>query len=419
MHPRTPSCDIDHLLDVRGDSEAIVRGLAIEDFGLQACAETSPLKWHLAHTSWFFETFVLKKAVADYQPFHPEFEYLFNSYYNAVGNQYPRQQRGLLSRPTVADVLDYRRHVDQHLKQHWHTLNDESDINAIVTTGLHHERQHQELMHTDLKYNWWHNPLGPALPDATRSSFGSPTALTFIPIASTTYRQGHDDPESFAFDNETPAHEVSTRPFACANRLTTNGEYLQFLSDGGYTDANLWLADGWGLLHKQQWRHPLYWRQHPQQGWQEYTLAGWHDLDLNAPVTHLNYYEADAYARWVGARLPSEGELELLLRLYPAPATAFWRPGTIHPHDIAEDNVIRQLHGMCWQWCSTAYAPYPGFRPAAGALGEYNGKFMCNQLVLKGGSCFSAADHQRPSYRNFFYPADRWQMTGIRLIRDL
>ena len=341
---------LQHFLRIRKESELLVDGLETEDFGLQACTETSPLKWHLAHTTWFFETFILAKLAAQgiaYNSFNPQFEYLFNSYYNAVGTQYPRHQRALLSRPSLTEVMAYRRHVELAVEQHWESLAESEELTAIMTTGLHHERQHQELMLTDLKYNWWHNPLGPAMPQAALNRFSDPGALEYIPIEAGNFQQGHGESRQFAFDNETPAHPVHIRRFQAAQRLVTNREFLSFVTDGGYEDPHLWLADGWAQKLKEGWKQPLYWRQTATDGWQEYTLAGWQNLDPHAPVLHLSFYEAEAYARWSSARLASESELEYLLRQYPVEDSddqAFWHPGITLPpsrQHLAMDRAAR------------------------------------------------------------------------------
>lgn len=398
----------------RQASLTLCASLELEDYGLQAMPEVSPPKWHLAHTSWFFETFILKPFVGDYQPFHPSYEYLFNSYYHGVGAQYPRAQRGLLSRPTVRDVLDYRTCVDAAmtdlLGQPDHTQRE--IILARCELGLHHEQQHQELLCTDIKYSFSFNPLYPVL---GRAPLATPTAghqpLTFANYETMDTVIGYAGSQ-FHFDNEAPAHRYHLPGFRLANRLITNTEYLAFMEDGGYSSPGLWLADGWFWKEASDAAHPRYWVQ--QDGdWFEYTLYGLCPLDPERPVSHVNFYEADACARWFGMRLPTEQEWEAACRqLQFAPEYA---DIALHPSAAGDGDGLLQMFGSLWQWTRSSYAPYPGYRPAAGAIGEYNGKFMCNQLVLRGSSCVTPPGHARTSYRNFFYPKDQWQFTGIRL----
>jgi len=389
-----------------------------EDFGLQAMPETSPPKWHLAHTTWFFETFVLKPFAAGYRTFHPRYEYLFNSYYNGVGAQYPRSRRGLLSRPTVREVLDYRAAVDtamiRLLEQADHA--DRETILQRSILGLHHEQQHQELLCTDIKYSLSFNPLYPALgkPAAVKPA-PVRRAVNFLEFSPGDTQMGYAG-RGFHFDNEAPAHTRHLPGFRFADRLVTNAEYLAFMREGGYENPEPWLADGWIWRQENAAEHPRYWVS--QDGaWFEYTLCGLIPLDPDLPVSHVNYYEADAYARWCGRRLPAEQEWEAVCRrLEPAPAH---HAIALHPRAAAYDGGITQMFGSLWQWTRSAYSPYPGYRPAAGAIGEYNGKFMCNQMVLRGSSCVTPPGHARPSYRNFFYPKDQWQFSGIRLADDL
>lgn len=415
---RTPHGRLSDFQSVRALSEQICEPLAVEDYGLQARVETSPLKWHLAHTTWFFETFVLKPFMPGYTPFHPGYEQLFNSYYNSLGNPYPRGQRHLLSRPTVAEVYDYRHTIDRQVLDLLDSSHCPPEALARIELGLHHEQQHQELMLTDLKYNLAQNPLWPCYREA-RHTPSETSGLRFLSQPGGVLWIGHDPAQGFAFDNEGPRHQVLVQPFALASRLITNGEYLEFIQDGGYFRPELWLADGWNQSLSQNWQHPLYWQRQGAQ-WLEFTLHGLQPLSPELPVTHISYYEADAFARWCGARLCTEFEWESVASqtaisrqgldfawLHPTAATA---PATLHP---------LQLFGTTWQWTQSAYLPYPGYRATSGALGEYNGKFMCNQQVLRGSSCATPPGHSRASYRNFFYPHDRWQFTGIRLARDL
>ncbi|HSG88458.1 MAG TPA: ergothioneine biosynthesis protein EgtB [Pseudomonadales bacterium] len=433
---------------VRARSLALTEVLEIEDYGVQPMADASPPKWHLAHTSWFFETFLLKPFLADWQPFDPAFEYLFNSYYNAVGEQFPRLRRGHLSRPTVAEVLAYRAAVDAGMTRLLAESGSSApDVQARTVLGLHHEEQHQELLLTDIKYAFGQQPLRPVHEGARTMPAGEPTALTFsrfegglVEIGSALPGAADGDRDRFVFDNETPVHQVWLTPFELADRCVTSGEFLAFMEDGGYERPELWLADGWAwLAGADAPRAPLYWRRDRHGAWQEYRLSGEQALDPHGPLTHVSFYEADAYARWralddAAVRLPREAEWEHAARCARADATpargqrmgadgTFMESRLFHP---VPDSVLagahggpRALLGNQWEWTSGAYQPYPGYRPMAGALGEYNGKFMCNQLVLRGGSCATPVAHARVTYRNFFYPPDRWQFTGVRLARDV
>ena len=396
---------------IRAFSEWLCEPLSAEDLGLQACPEVSPPRWHLAHTTWFFETFVLRAAMPDYQVWNPTFEYLFNSYYNGVGEQYPRPQRHLLSRPGMDEVLAWRRHVDAAMTR---LLEDEltSEQAALAELGLHHEQQHQELILTDLKYSFAHNPLYPVYRDA--ASGGQAAPLAFIDFEGGLVDIGADE-SGFAFDNERPRHRVWLEPFRMANRPVTCAEYQAFIEDGGYRRSELWLSDGWDWVRAEGASAPLYWQKRHGEWW-HYSLGGLEPVNPDAPVCHLNYYEADAYARWAGRRLPTEAEWEY--------AAAFQtRPGHFvdeqhwHPAPVEGEGLLQML-GDVWEWTASAYLPYPGFRAPEGAVGEYNGKFMCNQMVLRGGSCASSASHLRATYRNFFYPHMRWQFSGLRLADD-
>lgn len=375
---------------VREQTERLCAPLAIEDYVVQAMADVSPAKWHLAHTTWFFETFVLEPRLPGYRPLEPRYRVLFNSYYDGVGPQFERAARGRLSRPTVAEIYGYRAHVDKAMA----ALLDRPDaeVAPIVELGLCHEQQHQELLLTDLKYNLGVNPLRPAYHDAEPRRDG-PGPLTFIARPGGVVEIGHDG-TGFAFDNEAPRHRVWLEPFALASRLVTNGEYRAFVEDGGYRRPELWLSEGWKTAQAQGWQAPLYWeRDHG--AWQAFTLAGMRPLDPDAPVVHVSYYEADAYARWRGQRLPTEAEWEVVAADPPAGCA--------------------ELFDEAWQWTASAYLPYPGFHPLPGAVGEYNGKFMMNQMVLRGGSRATPPGHSRPTYRNFFPPDARWQFSGLRL----
>ncbi len=427
---------MDRYQQIRQISERICQPLAIEDYTIQSMPDVSPPKWHLAHTTWFFETFLLVPHLPRYTVFHPQFGYLFNSYYEAVGARHPRDRRGLLSRPTVAEVYEYRAWVDRAMLTLLASMSIESELADLVTLGLHHEQQHQELLLTDIKHILALNPLHPAYradlfndhfdlqvtDTGDRQDLQAPQWLTY---PSGLYSIGHQGDhagfnnsgfEHFAFDNESPRHQVYIQDYQLANRLVTNGEYLEFIAAGGYLEPKYWLAEGWHTVQMQQWRSPLYWEQIDDQWW-VMTLGGLRKVDQHEPVCHVSFYEADAYATWCGDRLPTEAEWEVAAanlplvgnfldrdRLHPAPAYLANQPN-------------HQFFGDVWEWTQSAYLPYPGFRIAEGAIGEYNGKFMCNQMVLRGGSCVTSIDHLRPTYRNFFPPATRWQFSGIRLAR--
>lgn len=395
--------------------------LELDDYGLQASAFASPPKWHLAHTSWFFETFLLKPFVSGYEVFHPLYEVLFNSYYNAIGEQFPRAKRGLLSRPTVSQVLAYRQHVDSAMSRL--LAEDRHPQRELISQrcqlGIEHEKQHQELFYTDIKYSLSVNPLYPALKGHTVLKSTHAPQMQWYNFAGGLFEMGlNTRQEGFAYDNETPLHKVFIEPFSLANRLVTNQEYQAFIDDGGYSDPAYWLADGWALVQEQQWTQPLYWRD-VEGAAMEFTLYGLQNRLPGQPVCHLSGYEADAYANWSSARLPTEAEWE-----FAAQQQGFSdnQAPVFHPQTVAPDNAgqpLLQLYDSCWQWTASAYRAYPGFRAQEGAIGEYNGKFMSNQWVLRGGSCVTSAAHLRPTYRNFFYPEDRWQFSGIRLAKNV
>ncbi|MGH8176611.1 MAG: ergothioneine biosynthesis protein EgtB [Steroidobacter sp.] len=399
---------------VRSTTTAICAPLATEDYVVQSMADTSPAKWHLAHTSWFFEQFILKALAPGYRVFNPRYEYLFNSYYQTVGRMHERPQRGLLTRPTVNEVLEYREHVDAHMSQLLQTRSDDDKLRALTTLGLNHEQQHQELLLTDIKHLFACNPLQPAYRErpAGESIYSAP--LRFISFDGGVREIGASG-KHFCFDNETPRHGVLVEPYALADRLVTNGEYLEFVRDGGYRRHEFWLSDGWSLVTKEAWVRPIYWADTLDA---EFTLSGLQTLDPATPVSHLSYYEADAFARWAGARLPTEAEWELAAATLAVHGNLLDRD-VLHPRAADEPPGLKQMFGDVWEWTASPYMAYPGYRPLSGALGEYNGKFMCNQLVLRGGSCVTPADHVRATYRNFFYPQARWQFTGVRLARDL
>jgi ergothioneine biosynthesis protein EgtB len=414
---------------VRRWTEHICEPLCIEDYVIQPMTDASPVKWHLAHTSWFFETFILVLHCPDYRVFHPEFGILFNSYYQAVGPRWPRPQRGLLSRPTVGEVYAYRAHVDQAINKLF-----ESDkqrvldrVGDILVLGLNHEQQHQELILTDLKYLLAANPLHPAYRRSTdrfrepdieyaQNSRSSP-ATEWLSYSAGMYDIGHEA-NGFAFDNELPRHTVYLDPFRIASELVTNGEYLTFIEDGGYERPELWLSDGWTVRQAHGWTAPLYWDTSRDE-LQTMTLAGLQPVNPREPVCHISFYEADAYARWARARLPLETEWEVAAT---SPTGHFLESEHYHPAaDRAPDDCgpLFHLYGDIWQWTASPYVAYPGYVPLPGALGEYNGKFMCNQFVLRGASCVTPRSHARRTYRNFFPPDARWQFSGIRLAKEL
>lgn len=428
----TPACALTHpqasaqpadlatrLLQLRAVTEALAAPLSAEDCQAQSMPDCSPVKWHLAHTTWFFETFVLGRHDPGYRPRHPEYRVLFNSYYQAVGERHPRPQRGLLTRPGLKEVMDYRHEIEQTVAALLARRGDDSALREIVELGMNHEEQHQELILTDLKHLLSCNPTLPAYQPAAPVALppGTPAGWTHYAAGQT--RIGHGGP-GFAFDNEAPAHDVLLPPFHLANRLVTQHEYLEFIQDGGYRRPELWLSQGWDMVCAQGWRAPLYW-QGQKDDWQVFTLAGLQPLDLQAPVCHVSYFEADAYARWSRVRLPREAEWELAARRHAGARANLLESGRLAPCPAPRPGVAGgpvQFIGDTWEWTASAYDAYPGFKPAAGAIGEYNGKFMCNQYVLRGGSCVTPQRHIRPSYRNFFPPEARWQFSGIRLARD-
>jgi len=424
--PWGPSTDLhDRYGVVRAATRALTEPLEIEDYGLQSMPDASPAKWHLAHTTWFFETFVLARAVPGYRPFHPRFGYLFNSYYETVGSMHPRPERGLLSRPTVAEVQEYRDHVDAAMVDRLARGELPGELLAVVEVGLHHEQQHQELILTDLKHGLSCNPLRPAYRERptpmgpSAAAPPEPGPLQWVEHPGGLVELGHGG-EGFGFDNEFPRHRAYLRPFALGSRLVTCGEYLAFMADGGYRRPELWLSAGWAVVQREGWRAPLYWeRETPEASWQCFTLEGMRPVVGAEPVGHVSLYEADAFARWRGHRLPTEAEWEVACAACPVRGN-FVERGALHPVPLGrpEGPGPHQAFGDVWEWTASAYAAYPGFRPLDGSLAEYNGKFMCNQLVLRGGSCATPASHARATYRNFFPPETRWQFSGIRLARD-
>lgn len=403
---------------VRAATKALCAPLEPEDFVIQSMPDASPTKWHLAHTSWFFEEFVLQAYVRGYRFYDDAFRFLFNSYYEAVGPRHARPHRGLLSRPTVQQTFAYRDHVDERMSELLSTAAESDDLARIVTLGLHHEQQHQELLLTDIKHALSCNPLLPAYTKIAGHAPGAAPPLAFVSFEGGLIEAGHDG-DGFCFDNELPRHRVFLRPFQLASRLVTNGEYLAFIRDHGYARAELWLSDGWATVQREHWSRPIYWAESLDS---EFSLTGARELDPAAPVCHLSYYEADAFARWSAARLPTEQEWELAAaRGFNEQALLdgnFVEDAHLHPLPAPSQKGVTQLFGDVWEWTQSAYSPHPGFKAEAGAIGEYNGKFMVNQLVLRGGSCATPRSHIRPSYRNFFYPTARWQFSGVRLAKD-
>lgn len=407
---------------VRQFTECLCQPLVTEDYVIQAMPDVSPPKWHLAHTSWFFETFVLASADPTYRSPHASYAYLFNSYYVGAGERHSRPKRGLLSRPTVEEIYRYRAYVDQQITAFLEGLGDDllAIWSPIVELGLQHEQQHQELLLTDLKYNFSCNPLRPAYGVANNARPAQVgCAPEWVSFPEGVYWIGHDG-QGFAFDNESPRHRSFIEPFHLASCLVTNGEFLAFMADGGYERPELWLSMGWDTVQREGWKAPLYWEQQHGRWWM-LTLAGMQVVQEAEPVCHVSYYEADAYARWAGARLPTEVEWEVGAISLPISGN-FVEQQTFHPVPLGQTDhtmPLAQMFGDVWEWTQSHYSPYPGYTTAPGTLGEYNGKFMANQFVLRGGSCATSVSHIRPSYRNFF-PADaRWQFMGLRLARTI
>ncbi len=422
MEPHEKTSEWDSLLVryqmVRQKTEELVAPLVIEDYGVQTMADVSPPKWHLSHTTWFFETFVL--APTGVPQFHPHYRYLFNSYYETVGQFWPRNQRGWLSRPTVAEVFVYRHAVDERIEKMLRGLSSEDfrDILPTVVLGLNHEQQHQELLLTDILYNFSVNPLKPLYRETRLGDKSPPPEAQWISFAGGLQPIGYDG-RGFCFDNETPRHQEWLDPYQLQDRLVTNEEFLAFMTDGGYENPALWLSAGWQMVQEFGWKAPLYWSFEDGE-WCEFSLGGMRPISWNGPVQHVSYFEADAYARWAGARLPRESEWEVAAGSVSVDEGTFLDSRRLTPNAVkgATDGRLRQMFGELWQWTQSSYSPYPGYYPTSGALGEYNGKFMSGQQVLRGGSCVTPADHIRPTYRNFFPPNARWQFSGIRLARD-
>ncbi len=395
MKPSDDFTGLHRFESVRKRSLALATPLSDEDCGAQSMPDASPVKWHLAHTTWFFETFILEQLEQRFEAFDPAFRVLFNSYYNGIGDRHPRARRGLLTRPSLSEVRAYRADVDERIKRLLATQGDNPQLAALIELGLQHEQQHQELILTDVQHLFAQNELNPAYVYMTPFPAATATALQFVEFAGGVAAIGHAS-DGFCFDNELPRHRQFVEPFALADRLVTNGEYLAFIDAGGYRDASLWLSEGWDQVNALSMSQPMYWRRDERGQWCEFTLYGLRQLDLSRPVSSVSLYEADAYATWAGARLPTEFEWELA---------------------EGQSDALREMFGHCWQWTSSSFAPYPGYRKATGALGEYNGKFMLNQYVLRGSSSATPSGHSRATYRNFFSAGARWQFTGIRLAK--
>jgi ergothioneine biosynthesis protein EgtB len=396
--------------EIRATTLSLISDLEPEDTVVQSMPDVSPTKWHLAHVTWFFERFVLESALNDYTRFNDDFHFLFNSYYYTAGQMHARPRRGLLSRPTLSEVLEYRAYVDAAMQHLLQTDAVDESVTNVITLGLHHEQQHQELLLTDIKHVFSCHPV-------QRAAIASLSTSPSVPVDAYSFTRGErgicqvgKEGNAFAFDNETPRHDALLSEHRIGNRLVTNGEYREFIRDRGYATCELWLSDAWAVVNERAWDRPLYWDETLEA---EFTLGGVREIDPHAPVSHISYYEADAFARWAGARLPTEFEWEVAAREHPTRGNLL-DSGNLHP--VAADHS--QFFGDVWEWTSSAYAPYPGFRPLEGSLGEYNGKFMCNQMTVRGGSCVTAANHIRASYRSFFYPDARWQFLGLRLAKD-
>ncbi|WP_226536663.1 ergothioneine biosynthesis protein EgtB [Fictibacillus halophilus] len=405
---------------VRSLSEKLASKLQNEDTIIQAMPDVSPPKWHLAHTTWFFERFILKENDSSYVPYNPQFDYLFNSYYETIGSYHPRHSRGVLSRPSMDEVYEYRKHVDEAIIQlvdHYEN-NIPQEIHDLIEIGLQHEQQHQELLLTDVKYNFSCNPLLPQFAESKSNQLPqSNTGTTYINIEGGLVDIGYSG-TNFSFDNERPRHKVWLEPYRLASHPVTNGEYISFIEAGGYEQPEHWLSDGWATVKKEKWKHPLYWRK-ADDGWYTFTLTGEKKLNLDEPVCHVSFYEADAFARWSGKRLPTEAEWEHAMASIPIEGN-FAESEYYHPVVDGSETLapFKQAYGDVWEWTSSPYTSYPRSKPLEGALGEYNAKFMCNQMVLRGGSCATSQSHIRPTYRNFFQADKRWQFSGLRLAED-
>ncbi len=404
---------------VRNFSLEICKPLITEDYVIQSMPDVSPTKWHLSHTSWFFETFILKEASGNYKSLHPQYAYLFNSYYVQAGKRFERPKRGLLSRPSVKEVFQYREYVDQNMIGFLESSDEETfkKLVQVVEIGLHHEQQHQELMLTDIKHVFSINPLHPVYVEKEDKNIERIPSVKWISFKEGIYKIGHSG-KGFSYDNETPQHNEYLESFSLASRLITNGEYIKFIEDGGYSKPELWLSEGAAIVDKEQWNAPLYWEQIDGEWW-NFKLTGFKKVNPDEPVCHVSLYEADAFARWAGARLPTEAEWETAASNLDINGN-FVENKDFHPIPVSEENTeLKQMFGDVWEWTRSSYSPYPGYKTLPGALGEYNGKFMSSQMVLRGGSCVTSKTHIRKTYRNFFPPNARWQFMGIRLAKDI
>jgi len=411
-------------LEVRAQSEALAERLTPEDQQVQSMPDVSPTKWHLAHVSWFFETFILRPNLPSYEVFDESFGFLFNSYYEAVGPRQLRAERGLITRPTLDEVLAYRSHINAGMVEFFEVATSDQleELCYLIELGLHHEQQHQELILMDIKHVLSRNPFGPSYRKKEPVAVHRTHDLEWFEVPGGTYRIGHEDEDKFSFENEGPAHEVLLKDFALASRCVTNGEFQDFIEDDGYKRAEFWHSDGWATINQEGWEAPLYWQRDENDTWSEFTFAGLCPLYHDAPVCHVSFYEAAAYAAWAGKRLPTEAEWEAAAQYYDVAnlpgaganqmASGYLRP---IPAGDEEPSAPQGMLGDVWEWTESAYSPYPGFKPAAGAVGEYNGKFMVNQMVLRGASCGTPPGHARITYRNFFYPHQRWPFAGFRL----
>jgi len=410
---------VERYKSVRQLTEQLCKPLATEDYVIQSMPDASPTKWHLAHVTWFWETFLLSQALPDYKSLHPQYAYLFNSYYNSLGERYSRPKRGMITRPTVEETYQYRHYVDEQVIGLLEGLDERqlAELTPIITLGLNHEQQHQELIVTDIKHGLSYNPLHPVYVARTSTPVANVQPLQWVAYPEGIRWIGHEG-EDFSFDHEGPRHREFLEAFQLGSRLITNGEYLEFIADGGYKNPLLWLSNGWATVQSEGWNAPLYWEQQDGQWW-TYTLDGFREIEPTEPVCHVSYYEADAYARWAGARLPTEAEWETAAQDLPIEGN-FVDSGRCHPVPQGESTgKLAQMYGDVWEWTQSAYLAYPGYKPAPGAVGEYNGKFMCNQFVLRGGSCATPHSHMRLSYRNFFPPDARWQFMGFRLAKEV
>lgn len=410
---------INYFIKVRAFSERLCEPLVTEDYVIQTMPDVSPTKWHLGHTSWFFEAFILRDAYNDFKSINPLYDYLFNSYYVQIGERWFRPHRGFLSRPTVKDVYDYRKFINENVQKFIETADENNLLKfaPIIEIGLNHEQQHQELILTDIKHVLSVNPLNPVYAERNikKSNFNS--KLSWLKFPEGIYEIG-SDAQSFCYDNEMPRHKQFLKSFFLANRLVTNGEFIEFIEDGGYENTHIWLSDGWATVEKERWHAPLYWEKKDGEWW-NFTLNGFRKVNQGEPVTHISYYESDAYATWCNLRIPTEAEWEVSSADIKYDGN-FVDDMTFHPLPLEENETgLKQMYGDVWEWTRSSYSPYPGYKPLPGALGEYNGKFMSGQMVLRGGSCATSKSHIRNTYRNFFPPHSRWQFMGLRLAKDV